>query len=92
MVRLTLWSRDRNDDVPQAVVSHESALILHGLTDLFPNRTHLTVPPGFRKKAPPLVVLHKGTSSRPKRPRMRNRLPGHQGAAVSDRLGRAYSR
>jgi predicted transcriptional regulator of viral defense system len=57
-IRLTLWSRNRND-VPQAVVSHESALVLHDLTELMPSKTHLTVPPKFRKPAPPGCVLHK---------------------------------
>jgi predicted transcriptional regulator of viral defense system len=58
LIRLTLWSRDRLDE-PQAVVSHESALVLHELSDLLPTRTHLTVPPGFRKKVPEGCVLHK---------------------------------
>jgi predicted transcriptional regulator of viral defense system len=58
LIRLALWSRDRND-VPQAVVSHESALVLHNLTELLPNRTHLTVPPKFRKLVPKGCVLHK---------------------------------
>lgn len=58
LVRLALWSRNQKD-VPQAVVSHESALVLHDLTELLPDRTHLTVPPAFRKPAPRGVVLHK---------------------------------
>jgi predicted transcriptional regulator of viral defense system len=53
-----LWSRDRQDQ-PQAVASHESALALHDLGELLPNQIHLTVPPGFRKQAPPGCVLHK---------------------------------
>jgi predicted transcriptional regulator of viral defense system len=58
LIRLTLWSRDRQD-VPQAVVSHESALVLHDLTELLPDRIHLTVPPKFRKPPPRGCVLHK---------------------------------
>src|ERR1700736_6460129 len=46
LIRLTLWSRNRQDQ-PQAVVSHQSALVLHELGDLLPTTTHLTVPPGF---------------------------------------------
>src|SRR5687768_11163993 len=46
LVRWTLWSRGR-DDVPQAVVSHASALALHGLSDVIPTKVHLTVPPAF---------------------------------------------
>lgn len=58
LVRLSLWSRDRGGR-PQAVVSHETALRLHELTDLMPDRIHLSVPKGFRKEAPKGVVLHK---------------------------------
>lgn len=58
LIRLTLWSRDRHDQ-PQAIVSHESALVLHDLSELLPARTHLTVPQGFRKKAPQGIVLHR---------------------------------
>ena len=58
LIRLTLWSRNQKDE-PQAVASHETALLLHGLSDLLPGRIHLTVPPGFRKAAPAGCVLHK---------------------------------
>ncbi len=58
LIRLSLWSRSRKDE-PQAVVSHESALVLHELSELLPGQTHLTVPPKFRKAAPPGCVLHK---------------------------------
>src|SRR5439155_7104150 len=47
LIRLALWSRNREDQ-PQAVVSHESALVLHELSELLPAQIHLTVPPGFR--------------------------------------------
>lgn len=42
----TLWSGGRG------VVSHESALALHGLSDADPARVHLTVPQGFRARDP----------------------------------------
>ena len=58
LVRLALWSRDRAD-VPQAVASHDTALALHGLGELLPVRTHLTVPPAFRKEPPSGVMLHR---------------------------------
>lgn len=58
LIRLSLWSRGR-DDIPQAVVSHASALFLHQLSDVLPAKIHLTVPPSFRKTAPPGCVLHK---------------------------------
>jgi predicted transcriptional regulator of viral defense system len=59
LVRLALWSRDRSDR-PQAVVSHVSALVQHGLTRLLPRAVHLTVPARFRKEPPAGVVLHRG--------------------------------
>ena len=58
LIRLSLWSRNR-DDEPQAVVSHESALVLHDLTELLPKETHVTVPPRFRKHPPEGCVIHK---------------------------------
>lgn len=58
LIRLTLWSRNQKDE-PQAVVSHESALVLHDLTELLPYRIHLTVPRTFRKPTPKGCVLHK---------------------------------
>lgn len=60
LIRLTFWSRNQKDE-PQAVVSHESALALHELTDILPNYVHLTVPRTFRKRAPNGCKLHKST-------------------------------
>lgn len=57
LIRLSLWSRDHRDQ-PQAVVSHETALGLHGLGELIPSHTHLSVPKRFRKRAPAGIVLH----------------------------------
>lgn len=59
LIRLALWSRNRVGR-PQAVVSHDSALLLHGLSDVLPAATHLTVPPRYRKPPPPGCVLHTG--------------------------------
>jgi predicted transcriptional regulator of viral defense system len=53
-VQWLLWSGDR------AVVSHESALALHDLSDVNPHLIHLTVPPNFRARSPG-VVLHRAT-------------------------------
>ncbi|CAN5366039.1 hypothetical protein BH10PLA2_BH10PLA2_35080 [soil metagenome] len=58
LVRLTLWSRNRQDE-PQAVASHESALVLHELSELLPAKLHMTVPPTFRRAPPAGCVLHK---------------------------------
>lgn len=53
LVRWTLWSRHKG------VVSHDTALVVHGLGDVNPEKVHFTVPPGFRAKAEG-VVLHRG--------------------------------
>jgi predicted transcriptional regulator of viral defense system len=58
LIRLTFWSRNQKD-VPQGVISHQTALILHDLSELLPSEVHLTVPPKFRKETPSGVVLHK---------------------------------
>lgn len=52
---------------PKAVVSHESALDILGLSDAIPNAIHLTVPRTFRKLTSlPSVTIH--TTVRPVRP------------------------
>jgi predicted transcriptional regulator of viral defense system len=58
LIRWSLWSRNRKDD-PQFVVSHETALAIHELGDVMPAKLHFSVPPGFRKKVPENIVLHK---------------------------------
>jgi predicted transcriptional regulator of viral defense system len=58
LIRWSLRSRNRMG-VPQAVVSHDTALTVHALSDVMPDRVHLTVPGGFRKKVLPGCVLHK---------------------------------
>jgi predicted transcriptional regulator of viral defense system len=60
LIRWSLWSRNQKD-VPQAVVSHDTALTVHALSDVMPARVHLTVPRGFRKRVPSGCVLHKDT-------------------------------
>lgn len=58
LIRWSLWSRNQKG-IPQAIVSHDTALTVHALSDVMPDRVHLTVPKGFRKKVPPGCVLHK---------------------------------
>lgn len=53
LVRWSFWSLGRG------VVSHESALEFHRIGDVIPDRIHLTVPHGFRKRSPD-VALHRG--------------------------------
>jgi predicted transcriptional regulator of viral defense system len=60
LVRLTFWSRNRQDE-PQAIVSHESALVVHDLSEILPGKIHLTVPLKFRKEPPAGCILHKAT-------------------------------
>jgi predicted transcriptional regulator of viral defense system len=61
-VRWSLWSRNR-DSEPQAVISHDSALSIHDLSDVMPSRIHITVPFGFRKRIPRGCVIYKGRIS-----------------------------
>jgi len=60
LIRWSFWSRNQKG-VPQAVVSHDTALTVHDLSDVMPAQVHLTVPKGFRKKVPPGCVLHQAT-------------------------------
>lgn len=53
LARWTLWSRGRG------VVSHETALSVHGIGEFESARVHLTVPPGFAKRDD-AVALHRG--------------------------------
>jgi predicted transcriptional regulator of viral defense system len=41
----------------EGVISHESALLIHDLSDVNPSRVHVTVPVGFRTRKKPLPVL-----------------------------------
>lgn len=59
LIRWALWSRDRKGRT-RVVVSHETALALHELGDVMPDRIHLTAPPGFRKRSEGGCVLHRG--------------------------------
>lgn len=55
----TLWSADKQGN-PQGIWSHETALDIHGLSDVSPNKLHMSVPRGFRKrtKIPKNLCLH----------------------------------
>ncbi|OGW82279.1 MAG: hypothetical protein A3G33_11245 [Omnitrophica bacterium RIFCSPLOWO2_12_FULL_44_17] len=57
-IRWTLWSRNQKDE-PQIVASHETALAIHEISDVNPSKYHFIVPPGFRKKVPDSVILHR---------------------------------
>ena len=66
--RLWEWPRGSHDDLIRwtlwsggvAVVSHQSAMAVHEISDLMPAKIHMTVPPGFRKTPSPVIGLHRG--------------------------------
>lgn len=55
----TLWSAGRQGN-PQGVWSHETALDIHGLSDVAPAKLHMSVPKGFRRsiEIPNNLCLH----------------------------------
>lgn len=54
LVRWSLWSRGRG------VISHETALSVHGIGEFESGRVHLTVPTDFTKRDE-AVILHRAT-------------------------------
>lgn len=63
LIKAYFWSRDQND-IPQAVISHESAIMIHGLGEIIPKKIHLTVPKSFRKKPPSKYEIYKANISK----------------------------
>ena len=59
LVLWALWSRNRREDI-EGVYSHQTALSIHGLSDLNPAKLHMTVPTSFRRNSeiPGILVLH----------------------------------
>jgi predicted transcriptional regulator of viral defense system len=59
LVLWSLWSRNRNQET-EGVYSHQTALSLHGLSDLNPSKLHMTVPTRFRRNSaiPGILLLH----------------------------------
>lgn len=57
----SLWSRNRKG-IRQGVYSHQTALSLFDLSDIMPEKIHMTVPPLFRRHSeiPGVIVLHHG--------------------------------
>ena len=58
LIKAYFWTRDKND-IPQAVISHESAAMVHNIGEIIPKEIHLTVPKSFRKKPPNKYKLYK---------------------------------
>ncbi len=63
LIVVTLLSANRTGE-PQAVVSHETALRVHDISDANPAKIHLTVPVRFRKSLPGSVILHRANLTR----------------------------
>lgn len=56
----SLWPQVRRPEL-RGTVSHESALAIYGLSDVSPNKVHITLPPALRiRRAPPahLAIHH----------------------------------
>ena len=64
LIRWSFWSRNRRGEF-QATISHDTALAVHELGDVMPSKVYLTVPPGFRKRAPGACILHTARLSPP---------------------------
>jgi len=60
LVLWALWSANRKGEI-RGVYSHETALSIYELTDVMPDKFHMTVPKLFRKNSaiPPNIVLHR---------------------------------
>jgi len=52
LIQWTLWSKGR------AVISHETALGVHGIGEFESSRAHLTVPPGFSMRDDAVILHH----------------------------------
>ena len=59
LVVYSLWSRNRAG-APEGVYSHQTALSIHGLSDINPAKLHMIVPLTFRRSAqlPKILALH----------------------------------
>ncbi|MEE9403388.1 MAG: type IV toxin-antitoxin system AbiEi family antitoxin domain-containing protein [Algisphaera sp.] len=57
-IRVLLSLRNRKDQ-PQGVLSHRTAMSLHGLSDLFADQIHVTLLSGFRGKVPEGCIVHR---------------------------------
>lgn len=54
-----LWSCNREGEI-EGVYSHQTALSIHGLSDILPDKLHMTVPLSFRRNSPipKILVIH----------------------------------
>lgn len=56
----SLWSSNRSGQI-EGVYSHQTALSIHGLSDILPDKLHMTVPQSFRRNSaiPKILVIHR---------------------------------
>jgi hypothetical protein len=59
LIVLSLQTMNRTGEM-QGVISYETALSLHEISDANPRRIHLTLPPGYRKQLPSIAYPHTG--------------------------------
>ncbi len=53
LIRWSLWTRK------VGVISHQTAMAVHEISDILPAKISMIVPPGFRKKAPAGIILYR---------------------------------
>ena len=55
-----LWSSNRSGQI-EGVYSHQTALSLHGLSDILPDKLHMIVPQSFRRNSaiPKILIIHR---------------------------------
>jgi predicted transcriptional regulator of viral defense system len=60
----SLWSSNRKG-IRQGIYSHQTALALFDLSDVMPEKLHMTVPSLFRRHSdlPQVLILHRGDIS-----------------------------
>jgi predicted transcriptional regulator of viral defense system len=56
-----LWARANHHGPEHIALSHETALLIYGISDLNPSRVHLTVPRSarLRRKRPAWIMIHR---------------------------------
>jgi len=58
--RWSLWSRNQQDQ-PQGIISHNSAMAFYGLAEYNQSEIHMTVSGRFQKKMPDEIIIHKAS-------------------------------
>src|SRR3990167_6853483 len=55
-----LWSSNRSGQI-EGVYSHQTALSIHSLSDILPDKLHMIVPQSFRRNSaiPKILIIHR---------------------------------